>query len=121
MRAVAPEFNVVQDSNSSNTFNQTYGYYATNIVGGSRSGNFYGNYAGMDSGSGDIYAISGDGVGDTQVPYMVGSNFDYYPLTTDLGTGHTQCISITEDTSLSANITCDEDEAVFIAAVQHFA
>jgi len=80
-------------------------------------GNYYGNYAGIDSGSGfGNYSVQGDMVGDTQVPYQINDNLDYFPLTNDDGEGHSNCISITEDTALNTDIFCDEDEAVYIAA-----
>ena len=74
-----------------------------------------GNYVGGIVERYGNYSIAGDGVGDTQV-LMCRTVTLIISHTTNTGLGHTQCISIDEDTALTSDIVCSEDEAVYIAA-----
>ena len=89
--------------NSTNYYNTTKSL-GTNIASGTYlGGNLWSNYVGVDDGSGtNPYNISGDGIGDTNVPYNNSNNIndtaDYLPLVPGCGT-------ITNYLVLTSNIT----------------
>jgi hypothetical protein len=82
----------VNDSSTGNIWNATYNCTnGPNIIGGScTGGNFWSDYNGTDDGSGTYpHNISGDGVGDTQLPWQGSTSItvggDYLPLTNITG------------------------------------
>jgi len=101
-----------------NYYNSSYATTAS-IIGGTHSGgNFWSDYLGRDTGSNSApYNLSGDGIGDTNIPYSdgLGVNGDYLPLTLANGTiGPENCLTITSSTKLSDDVTCSSGDGVTI-------
>ncbi len=113
--------NVVADAYCNNSWNSTYHNTTTNIAGGEYwGGNYWSDYAGIDAGFGIThpYNVSGDNVGDTQIPYAqnISIGGDYLPLTSNNGTLTGNCpITITEDTTLGSKVDDCVGDALIIA------
>ncbi len=101
-----------------NKYNTSY-QNVTNIIGlNYTGGNFWSNYLGRDSGSGVYpYNNSGDGIGDTNIPYTLGNIIDYLPLTSNNGTtSESGCLSIGTSTKLGSNVDCTTGNGITITA-----
>jgi parallel beta-helix repeat protein len=119
--------NTIDASDSgSNQYNTTYAINTsiisgtnTSIIGGTGfGGNFWSTYLGKDSGGGTYpYNLSGDYVGDTNIPFTLGNINDYLPLTTDNGTtSDSSCLSIGASTKLASNVNCTTGDGITITA-----
>jgi parallel beta-helix repeat protein len=77
----------------------TSNYSSTNIIGGTRmAGNFWDDYDGLD--------ITGDGIGDTEVPYTGNvSGGDYLPLQENYSSGLTLTVSPSTSVNLGTEVT----------------
>jgi parallel beta-helix repeat protein len=106
------------DFNGSNYYNSTYDCNITNIIDLNCSGgNYWPNYEGKDSGSSSYpYNWSGDGVGDTNIPFVNGTIIDYLPLTYDNGTASGSCLTISSSTKLGGSVSCTTGDGITIAA-----
>jgi cysteine-rich repeat protein/parallel beta-helix repeat protein len=105
------------DDGSVNEWNSSF-TETVSIIGGTFSGgNFWSDYEGKDLGGGTYpYNETGDGVGDTDIPYATGiTGGDYLPLTNDDGSLD-DCVEISEDYILSQDLTCSGDDGITIAA-----
>jgi parallel beta-helix repeat protein len=107
------------DDGSINNWNSSYsvGSNILNSTATNAGGNYWNGYTGKDIGGGAYpYNTSGDGIGDTQIPYSVGiTGGDRLPLTIDKG-GSISCNSITNDTVLTSSVTCSTGSGITIAA-----
>lgn len=107
------------DNNNPNDWNISYSN-VTNVIGGDYSGgNFWSDYLGKDFGSGiHPYNTSGDGIGDSDIPYNINltAGEDYLPLTNDDGSLSVDCPVITEDTKLTGDLTCTGETGIVIGA-----
>jgi len=111
--------NAFSDASSSNDWNVSYNGSTSIIGSGAGGGNFWSNYIGSDSGLGaNPYNISGDGIGDSNLPYNsnIVVNGDYFPLTTSTGTVTSCPKTISQDSVLSSSITCSSGNGIIINA-----
>ena len=111
--------NAFSDASSSNEWNVSYNGSSSIIGSGAGGGNFWSDYIGTDAGLGaNPYNISGDGVGDSNVPYNnnISVNGDYFPLTSNSGAVSSCPQTIIQDSTLSASITCGSGNGIVINA-----
>jgi parallel beta-helix repeat protein len=111
--------NAFSDASSSNDWNVSYNGSTSIIGSGAGGGNYWSNYIGSDSGLGaNPYNISGDGIGDSNLPYNsnIVVNGDYFPLTASTGAVTSCPKTISQDSVLSSSITCSSGNGIIINA-----